>query len=149
MASHPLGLVRPLIIGLPRLLFSPNRSFLYTLLGVTHADWDLETLSARSTLQALSRREVLYLVASGLYQVVIVALALLGATSAVRRREAWVMTPLVVLVYLSVLSSGLETHARFRVPLVPILAVLAVRGLASLYGTRGSGRTGIADGVAD
>jgi hypothetical protein len=80
---------------------------------------------------------------------VIVALALLGATSAVRRREAWVMPPLVVFVYLSVLSSGLETHARFRVPFVPILAVLAVRGLAGLYGTRASGRSGIADGVAD
>jgi hypothetical protein len=149
IVSHPLGLLRPLIIGLPRLLFSPNRSFLYTLLGVTHADWDLETLSARSMLQALSRREVLYLLASGLYQVVIVALALLGAASAVRRRETWVMAPLVVLVYLSVLSSGLETHARLRVPLVPILAVLAVRGLAGLSGSLGSGRSRIADGVAD
>jgi hypothetical protein len=148
LISHPLGLPRPLIIGLPRLLFSPNRTFLYTLLGVTHADWSLETLSAGSILKALSRREVFYLGASAFYQVVMVVLALLGAISAVRRRETWVITPLVVLAYLSVLSSGLETHARFRVPLVPILVVLAVRGIAGPYGSRGSDRSWMADGVA-
>jgi hypothetical protein len=142
LVSHPLGLLRPLMVGLPRLLLSPNRTYLYALLGVSHADWSLETLSVGSLLEALSRREVLYLGASSLYQLVIVVLALIGVVSALRAREAWVIPPLVILVYLSVLSSGLETHARFRVPLVPILAILAVRGLASLLLTGGQDRSG-------
>ena len=146
--SHPLALPLPLMVGLPRLLLSPNRTYLYALLGVSHADWSLETLSPGSILEALSRREVLYLGASSLYQLVMVILALIGVVSALRRREAWVIPPLAILVYLSILSSGLETHARFRVPIVPILALLAVRGLASWHRPGRNGGSEAMDAVA-
>ena len=131
MIQNPLGLHRPLVLGLPRLLFSPNRSYLYRLLGIEHDAWDLNALDSRSFVGKVFSLETIYLASSALYQALLLAVALVGMAIGLRRREPWVVVPAVALVYLVVISSGLETHARFRVPLIPVLAVLAARAFVA------------------
>jgi 4-amino-4-deoxy-L-arabinose transferase-like glycosyltransferase len=129
MIENPLRLHTPFVLGLPRLLFSPNRSYFYKLLGIDHAEWNLDEIDTQSFTSKVFRVETLYLGASVLYQTIVLVLALAGAAIGIRRREPWVVVPAVALAYLIVISSGLETHARFRVPLVPVLAVLSARAL--------------------
>jgi 4-amino-4-deoxy-L-arabinose transferase-like glycosyltransferase len=143
MLTHPLGLPRPLLLGLPRLLFSPNRSYLYKLLGIQHEEWDLNDLEAESFSSKVVSVETAYVAGSALYQALLLALALVGAAIGARKREPWVVVPAVALAYLVVISCGLETHARFRVPLVPVLAVLAGRALVAAgerFGSRAARR---------
>lgn len=127
IASHPLGIYRPLALGLPRLYLSPNRSYLYKLLGVEHQEWDLDAVEDSPAWHRLLSREAFYLGASAAYQLLLLVGAGAGAFLAWRRREAWAIVPVVAILYLTVFSAGLETHARFRVPIVPILALLAAR----------------------
>jgi len=131
MLENPLRLHTPLVLGFPRLLFSPNRSYFYKLLGIDHAEWNLDEIGTQSFTSKIFSVETLYLGASVLYQTIVLLLALVGAAIGIRRREPWVVVPAVALAYLIVVSSGLETHARFRVPLVPVLAVLAARALVA------------------
>ena len=131
MLEHPFGLYRPLAIGLPRLLFSPNRTYLYKLLGIEHDAWNIDALDTRSLLDKIVSVETVYLGTSALYQAILLAVASIGAVIGIRRREPWVVVPVVVLGYLIVISSGIETHSRFRVPLVPVLAVLAARAVVA------------------
>ena len=141
MLANPSGLLRPTILGFPRLVFSPNRTYLYNLLGIEHEEWNLDLLDVESFTSRVFTLETFYLASSALYQALILALALAGAAIGARRREPWVIVPVVALAYLIVISCGLETHARFRVPLVPLLAVLAARALMEIgarFGSRGA-----------
>ena len=137
IASHPLGLYRPFTIGLPRLFVSPNRTYLYKLLGIEHVEWDLNTPDGPSLADKLFTREALYLGASVVYQLLLLITAGAGAIVAARRRETWAVVPVVALAYLTIFSSGLETHARFRVPLVPILAILSARAVWATVDAKG------------
>jgi hypothetical protein len=125
LKSHPLGLHRPLVLGFPRLYFSPNRTYLYNLLGIEHAQWDLNAVGESSMTERLVSREMLYLAPSLAYQTLLFMATLAGAVVAWRRRAAWTLVAVLVLAYMTVLSTGLETHARFRVPMIPPMAALA------------------------
>jgi 4-amino-4-deoxy-L-arabinose transferase-like glycosyltransferase len=57
-----------------------------------------------------------------------------GMLLLVARRELFAIAlPLGVIVYLALLSAGPEANARFRVPAVPFLAILAGHGLSSWF----------------
>jgi len=67
------------------------------------------------------------------------ASALAGAVVVLRSRWRmfWVFV-LSLLVYVVVVSAGAESGARFRTPIVPLLAILAAAGVRSLAKARGS-----------
>jgi len=133
--EHPLRTYRLFLVGIPRLLVSPNRSYLYALLGIRHDAWDLDLVGSAGldTLRRTVRSgELPYLILSFLYQMGLVILAAIGAVLAVRHREIWALPLGIGLVYFVVASAGLETHARFRVPIVPLLALFAARAAQCL-----------------
>jgi hypothetical protein len=125
IASHPLGLHRLFVLGLPRMFVTPNRRYLFNLLGVSFEEWPLNDVTGALAIQKHISAETLYLGASGAYQVALLAAALAGTWVAWRRKMTWIIVPVVAVVYMAIFSSGLETHSRFRVPVVPALAVLA------------------------
>ena len=113
------------------------------ILGVEHEEWDLNDLEAESFSSKVVSVETGYVAGSALYQALLLALTLIGAAIGARKREPWVVVPAVAFAYLVVISCGLETHARFRVPLVPVLAVLASRALLAAgerFGSRAARR---------
>jgi hypothetical protein len=120
-------------VGLPRLFVSPNRTYFFNLIGAGHSEWSLLDVGDDGKSEgSVSLTEYPYLVASSGYQLVLFLLAGVGCFRAIRERR-WDFFALVVLLgYLTVFSCGLETHARFRVPLIPGMAVLAAYGLPLL-----------------
>lgn len=131
IVSHPLGLHRPLVLGFPRLYFSPNRTYLYNLLGIEHEQWNLDAADAGSMVETVDWRQGVYIALSGTYQIVFFVAALAGALVAWRSRANWAIVAVITIVYMTVLSTGLETHARFRVPMIPMMAALAAMALGA------------------
>ena len=94
--THPTGLHRLLVLGAPRLFFSPNRSYLFKLLGVEPGRSPLNVAdSTSSVVRKLFSLEGIYLGASSGYQIVLFLAALTGALSALREREGWAFAPTV------------------------------------------------------
>lgn len=131
--ENPAGLIRLYTVGLPRLFVSPNRTYFLNLIGAGHSEWSLLDVGGDGKHEgSVSLTEYPYLIASSGYQLVLLLLAGVGCFRAIRERR-WDFFALVVLLgYLTVFSCGLETHARFRVPLIPGMAVLAAYGLPLL-----------------
>jgi hypothetical protein len=131
--ENPTGIVRLYTLGLPRLFVSPNRTYFFNLIGAGHAAWSLRDVDGEiDEDDSISISEYPYLIASSGYQLVLLLLTAVGCFRAIRERR-WDFFSLVVLLgYLTVFSCGLETHARFRVPLIPGMAVLAAYGLPIL-----------------
>jgi hypothetical protein len=133
--EHPPDVLRPLLIGLPRFFFAPNRTFLYRLLGIDHREWSLNAIGREgiwAAAGAVAHAEMIYLAASIGYQVLIFGCACIGSLAAWRSGDREVLASLALVAYLAIASSGLETHARFRVPAVPGLSILAATGLGTL-----------------
>ncbi len=129
--QNPFYLYRPVAVGLPRLLIAPNRTYLYRLIGIEHEEWRLKKPGGLPSLSGLGV-ELPYILASSGYQLLLCLACVVGFIRAVRERNWNFVLPLLTLTYLVLLSSGLETHSRLRVPLVPGMAALAAYGLPSL-----------------
>jgi 4-amino-4-deoxy-L-arabinose transferase-like glycosyltransferase len=105
--STPLVLTKQAVVGAVKLLLGPGVRALDTSLSQTEPSsrWWPPVYSA-----AL---------------LVVVLLSLLG----VKRLEWGSMVPVLLLLYFVALSSGPESNSRFRVPITPLLAVLATAGV--------------------
>ena len=70
-----------------------------------------------------------------LYLAVLYTLVVVGLWSAWRgHRLRNCLLPLIVIFYLAIVSSGLEAYSRFRVPIMPFLALLAGAGATAIVG---------------
>lgn len=114
--EHPVGYVRQATKGLARTLFGTQRTETSELAGTVPGGVVVElAVTAAASASAL-------LLAVG---------SAAGAVVAVRRRHGTILVTLVLpLAYLLVVGSGLESDARFRVPLVPAMALLSAHALS-------------------
>jgi dolichyl-phosphate-mannose-protein mannosyltransferase len=107
LISAPLVLAKQAVIGCAKLLFGPGTRALDNSLSQTEpsARWWPPIYSA--------------------ILMVVILLSLFG----VRRLGSEALVPALLLLYFVVLASGPESNSRFRVPITPLLAVLAVAGV--------------------
>jgi 4-amino-4-deoxy-L-arabinose transferase-like glycosyltransferase len=112
--QHPVGALRAAGKGAARTLLGPGRASLAKLLGEPRGG------------EAWARGSRLLVAAATAALGVEVLAALLGLIGLARER-AWraVLFALAIPAYLLALSAGPEAYARFRVPMVPFLALLA------------------------
>jgi 4-amino-4-deoxy-L-arabinose transferase-like glycosyltransferase len=72
-----------------------------------------------------------------LYLLVLYVLVVVGLWVAWREhRLRNCLLPLIVIFYLAIVSSGLDAYSRFRVPIMPFLALLAGLGAMAIIGSR-------------
>lgn len=135
MARHPVGVAKSLVRGGARTLLGPGKLvMLHTLFGrpPPGKPWDATQLAGVSA--PVSRALLAYEMA------VLVVLYVLAAAGVVRqireRRYALLACLLVPILYFGFSAPGLAGHARYRVPLVPYLAVLAGVGYTLLSDRR-------------
>lgn len=72
------------------------------------------------------------------YTLPMLCCAFLGAWELWKRQRAFFYLAAFTVVYFVVISSGAETYSRFRVPIMPLYALLAASGLDLLLKRRGS-----------
>jgi 4-amino-4-deoxy-L-arabinose transferase-like glycosyltransferase len=109
IVDHPGGYLRMAVRGLLMTLVGPGQAELQDRLGEQG--------------EPVVRAAVLFSATSA---TALVLFAAVGAIVAIQRRSAPAMTVVVLpIVYLLVIGSGQESYSRFRVPLVPLLALLA------------------------
>lgn len=114
--EHPVGYAAQAAKGLARTLFGTQRTETAEL---TDALPGGSTLTPAMTLAALGSA-TLAVLGSGA-----------GAVVAVRRRDPIVLVSMVLpLAYVLLIGSGVESDARFRVPLVPAMAILSLYALS-------------------
>lgn len=122
LLAHPVVTLRQTITGAGRVLFGPGLRTVTDFLGALPAT-------------ALTR------IALALWAVPVSALALAAVPLVVRhdhpaaRRRWWFVAALVG--YVIAVSSGIEGYARYRTPVVPLLALLVAGGLDALAARRG------------
>jgi hypothetical protein len=121
LAEHPVGAFKSWLRGETRLLIGPARSETATLLTG-------DPTVRRTWLRLLVLLEQLVTIG-------IVLTAAIGAVGVLagRLRSAGLWFVLVAAAYLIVISGGPEAYSRFRVPVTPLLAVLAAAALTLLY----------------
>jgi hypothetical protein len=73
---------------------------------------------------------------AGLFSMILFAAALLGLRRTARVPGAWF--PLALILFLNVLHAVFASNLRYRLPIEPVLAVLAGAGVAGLFGLRDS-----------
>lgn len=113
--EHPVGYVRQAVKGLARTLLGTHRTETAELAGTAPGGGAIEpVVTAAAAISAL-----LLTLGAGA-----------GAVAAIRRRHLAVLVTLVLpLAYLLTVGSGAESDARFRVPLVPAMALLGAYAL--------------------
>jgi 4-amino-4-deoxy-L-arabinose transferase-like glycosyltransferase len=113
LAAHPLDAAKSWARGELRLLFGPARAELSTLLTgrLVMRGWWLHALVIASAILTIL---MLLGAAAGVIGLLVGRVAV---------PQLWIL--LVVAVYLVVISGGPEAYSRFRVPVAPLLAVLA------------------------
>ncbi len=117
MADHPLGLAKSSARGFAHVMIAPGLGILDAIApGLPHP--------IRTLLAALS---------AGIAVVALLG-AGYGAGVACRRRQSAGILLALVAAYLIVVSSGPEGESRFRVPILPLLAVLSAAALLRLAG---------------
>lgn len=105
LAAHPKGALVETVTGAARLLVGP---------GLT--EWD-------HTFNLPLGNPVIHLVDYAVAGFLIVA-TVAGGALALRQRRWELLGLVVVIVYMVVVSSGAESYSRFRVPFVPMMAIL-------------------------
>lgn len=140
-AQHPLLTAKMLLKGVGRMAADPGYTIVCTLLDRNSTAFDC--FPGRSTmnepglvgrvlgrLSAMSAVQVTALVASVLMLGTLYTGAALGLLQLVRERR-WLTLALLLLVigYFVGLAAGAEANSRFRVPIVPLCAILAGVGL--------------------
>jgi hypothetical protein len=110
LLSSPLALAKQVLVGCGKLLLGPGTRALDTSLNQTEPSsrWWPPLYSA-----AL---------------LVVLLLSLVG----VKRLGVDALVPLLLVVYFVCLASGPESNSRFRVPITPLLAVLATAGVCGM-----------------
>ena len=111
IAQHPLAFVELTIRGLFVNLFD--------------SDWD--AIAIESSLSP----EIIRLAINAV-PVIVFAFAVVGAIDLWRRDQALAVMIVITVVYFIGISAGSEAEARFRVPVVPQLAIAAAAGLATV-----------------
>jgi hypothetical protein len=140
IAGHPLAYARVYVSSILSTLFRPIRSDIDIMLGYAAEPSGLKEFGgarapvARRFFRETSPVTVALVVLQVLLLVLMYALAAAafvpGASARNPSGATAVVMALTVLYF--VLLSGPETYARFRVPLVPVLAILAALGCARL-----------------
>lgn len=127
LLSHPMGAARTWAVGTVRLLTGPARS----------------TLAARLCDDQVScawRARPLLAVEVTLLLAVLLAAAV-GSVIAIRKRGGLLVVAVVAFVLIA-LSAGPEAYARFRVPVTPLLGVLAGAGVVHSLASRSTAGRG-------
>jgi len=141
--DHPVPFLRNQLFGLGKIIAGPGRSDLeHYVAGVPYATVAPEAVrlsrgwltSGRADDMA-SRLVIVYSVA---YLVLLYSAAGWGLVATRRRDAGWAGLFFLggVGLYLLVMAAGPESYARFRVPVTPVLALFAGRGLDAVYSTR-------------
>ena len=143
IAAHPLVYTRNHVRSVIMMLFAPLRSGIDVQLGLADqgtslVDWGAALAGGApagrgplARLRATTSTPGLVLVAVQIATTLAVtALALLGLWRLAATRRAHALAVLVgVFAYFCLLSGGPEAYARFRLPIVPVMAVLADAGV--------------------
>src|SRR4029077_15731056 len=111
IAQHPLALVELRIRGL--------------LVNLFDSDW--EAVAIESSLSP----EIIRLAVSAV-PVIVFAFAAVGAIDLWRRDRALALMIVITVAYFIGISAGSEAEARFRVPVIPQLAIAAAAGVAAV-----------------
>jgi 4-amino-4-deoxy-L-arabinose transferase-like glycosyltransferase len=134
--AHPVLFAANEAFGLVKVLAGPGRAdLLHFFGGVPYErtpsgaiDVSLETLRERFTISGWQAIPVVY---SAAYLLALYALVLAGV-SAIRHADASTYGDhaflLWIVAYLVIVAAGPEAYARFRVPVMPVLAVYGARG---------------------
>jgi hypothetical protein len=136
--QHPFVYIKNNIIGVFYLFFKPLRSSLDLLLGFSKTHTDLTHWGEKAPSDIFS--ETVEKTSKFTMIVVIVQLLLLGIVwlsfvygmVTIFTKKEFTILWLVILVvgYFCIMSGGPEAYARFRVPIVPIVAIASGIGLA-------------------
>jgi hypothetical protein len=111
IARHPVAFVELTIRGL--------------LVNLFDSDW--EAVAIESSLSP----EIIRLAVSAV-PVIVFAFATVGAIDLWRRDRALALMIVITVVYFIGISAGSEAEARFRVPVIPQLAIAAAAGVAAV-----------------
>lgn len=121
--NNPIGYAKEVLKGGGRLAFGTGGT-------------ELEPATAGHAIQIVEAYAVLYLLA--LYLLVI-----RGVWAAWREnRLRSCVLPLIALFYVAIISSGLDAYSRFRLPIMPFLALLAGHGAQAIAEARSRGSFG-------
>jgi 4-amino-4-deoxy-L-arabinose transferase-like glycosyltransferase len=154
--SHPVLLIRNLLIGLSKLILSPSATTSwYIYLGMSEASSPIMDLGRLSPLAYIQKWPLgkplpfLSLAFDILHLGFLYLCAVYGAYIILRRRHH-VSLPeylfvCIFLAYLAAVSSGPETYFRFRVPLMPLLCLIAGIGVSQLRHVKFAGKVSGSD----
>lgn len=139
--AHPFIYMRNVIVSVINMLFKPSRGTIELQLGFTKKQISLIPWGEKGGLSLLAR----LLQQTSLFTVILVIIQLFmlailwilfsyGMTVSLLKKEYlvfWIIA--LVMTYFCLVSAGPEAYARFRVPIVPFLAIGSGIGLANVY----------------
>jgi 4-amino-4-deoxy-L-arabinose transferase-like glycosyltransferase len=152
--EHPVQTIAMLGKGAARIFVDPGYSTTCTLLDPSNTS--MECFEGEATMNdsgVIGRIAARFLQMTAVQQFVLIwsivlsaavyLCATLGVVGMIRERR-WYPSALLVVVfgYLVLLSAGSEAYSRFRIPMVPLLAIAAGAGLHSLWERLQRGRSG-------
>jgi hypothetical protein len=129
LCRSPVALAEQTLLGWGKLLFGPAVRALGNSLG--QSEPPSRTVAAQQrgpTGTSFGQSEPPSMWWAPLYGLALLAAALLSVVGA-RRLKSESVLPVVLILYFVALAGGPESNSRFRVPVTPMLAVLAVAGL--------------------
>lgn len=140
--GHPVLFLRTELYGLLKVLAGPGRSdLLHYFAGTPYEDTPdgaigLSTASLRQRFATGRPVSLIPLVYATVYLAMFYPCVLLGVREVMRHeRHLWAPHAFVwwLIAYLVVLAAGPEAYARFRVPVMPLLALYAGRGISIVF----------------
>ncbi|MBI2967557.1 MAG: glycosyltransferase family 39 protein [Bacteroidetes bacterium] len=144
MAGHPVTAIRNQVTGMLHLLFKPLRGDIDRQLGFVKGFTTITPLESDSgadifsALPSKSGKITQLLVFYQFFWMIIVYCGTLLSMVVLFRRKNYLVLALVfgIIVYFTLVTTPPLTYARFRVPLIPLLAILGAIGLTSLFKPR-------------